>query len=346
MARKNVLLEVDEDQEPSTEPSPATEAAAASGRVYTRGAPGLFGRALADIATKATAAEKIEAQLTAGQNIVELDPAVVDPSFVVDRMAEASEGLASLRQAIATQGQNSPILVRPHPTETGRYQAAFGHRRLRVAKDLGRAVRAVVKQLSDEDLVLAQGQENSARVDLSYIERALFARRLEDLKYRREIIMAALGIDKAAVSKMISVTSRIPATVIEAIGPAPSIGRPRWIELADQFERQLTSRQLTALLENDALRSAPDSDRRFDLVFHSMTNTHDRPGREPEARGDARFWSPPSGDRLVKISYNTRACAMVFDERNAPGFGDYVATQMDRLFADYSAVRDQKRRAL
>ena len=50
--------------------------------------------------------------------------------------------------------------------------------------------------------------------------------------------MAALGIDKAAVSKMISVASRIPAAVIEAIGPAPAIGRPRWIELADQFERK------------------------------------------------------------------------------------------------------------
>jgi ParB family transcriptional regulator, chromosome partitioning protein len=341
MARKNLLLEVVDDAEPVAVAPPASTAATAPLRpaaVGVRGAPGMVGRSLAALATKATSAEHMEAQLTAGQTVVELDPAVVDPSFVIDRMMEDDDGLAILRQAIAAQGQNSPILVRPHPTGQGRYQAAFGHRRLRVAKDLGRTVRAVVKQLSDEDLVLAQGQENSARVDLSYIERALFAKRLEDLKYGREIIMAALGIDKAAASKMISVASRIPAALIEAIGPAPAIGRPRWIELADQFERKAMPGQLTALLENHGLRMTGDSDRRFDQVFRLMSGT----GREPGAHGDARYWSSPTGDRLVKITYNTRACAMVFDEKNAPGFGDFVATQMDRLFADYVASDKRK----
>ena len=79
--------------------------------------------------------------------------------------------------------------------------------------------------------------------------------------------MAALGIDKAAASKMISVASRIPPTVIEAIGPAPAIGRPRWIELADQFERKAMPGPLAALLENNGLRPAGDSDTRFDRVF-------------------------------------------------------------------------------
>jgi ParB family transcriptional regulator, chromosome partitioning protein len=345
MARKNLLAEIAEDQE--TVPAPPVIMATVAPRppAYSpRGAAGMVSRSLADIATKATAAEAMEARLTAGQTIIELDPALVDPSFVLDRMAEDGEGIAVLRQAIAAQGQNSPILVRPHPTAKGRYQAAFGHRRLRVAKDLDRAVRAVVKQLSDEDLVLAQGQENSARVDLSYIERALFAKRLEDLKYSREIIMAALGIDKAAASKMISVASRIPPTVIEAIGPAPAIGRPRWIELADQFERKAMPPQLTALLENNGLRAAGDSDTRFDRVFQLMMSG-DGPTRGQGARGDARFWSSPSGSKLVKITYNTRACAMVFDEKGAPGFGDFVATQMDRLFADFAATRGQKSRA-
>jgi ParB family chromosome partitioning protein len=345
MARKNVLLEIVEDQAvPPERPVTAAPVAPRPAAYSSRGAAGMVSRSLADIATKATAAEAMEARLTAGQTIVELDPALVDPSFVIDRLMDDNDGLTVLRQAIAAQGQNSPILVRPHPAAQGRYQAAFGHRRLRVAKDLGRAVRAVIKQLSDEDLVLAQGQENSARVDLSYIERALFAKRLEDLKYRREIIMAALGIDKAAVSKMISVASRIPAAVIEAIGPAPTIGRPRWIELADQFERKAAPAQLRALLENHSLRTAGDSDRRFDRVFQVMTSP-DGAGREPGAHGDARFWSPPGGEKLVKITYNTRACAMMFDEKRAPGFGDFVATQMDRLFADYAAARLEKSRA-
>ena len=50
-----------------------------------------------------------------------------------------------------------------NPQQEGRYQIAYGHRRLRAAIELGRPVRAIVKPLTDEQLVVAQGQENSAR---------------------------------------------------------------------------------------------------------------------------------------------------------------------------------------
>jgi len=42
----------------------------------------------------------------------------------------------------------------------------------------------VVRSLTDEQLVIAQGQENSGRTDLTFIERARFAARLEDRKFR------------------------------------------------------------------------------------------------------------------------------------------------------------------
>jgi ParB family transcriptional regulator, chromosome partitioning protein len=157
-----------------------------------RGAPGMLTRSLGDLAAKADAAKELEARLTSGQTIVELDTALIDPSFIADRMAQHDDAYAALRAAIAAEGQNSPILVRPHPDAAGRYQVAFGHRRLRVSQELGRPVKAVVRSLSDQELVLAQGQENSARADLSFIERARFARRLEDMDYGRDLIMSAL----------------------------------------------------------------------------------------------------------------------------------------------------------
>ena len=49
----------------------------------------------------------------------------------------------------------------------------FGHRRLRAAKQLGRNVRAVVKEMKDREHVITQGQENSARANLSFIEKAI-----------------------------------------------------------------------------------------------------------------------------------------------------------------------------
>ncbi|WP_164125936.1 ParB/RepB/Spo0J family partition protein, partial [Stenotrophomonas maltophilia] len=67
---------------------------------------------------------------------------------------------AAFRDLIRQHGQNVPILVRPKPGDTEGYEVAFGHRRLRAARELGIKVRAVVRSLTDEQLVIAQGQEN------------------------------------------------------------------------------------------------------------------------------------------------------------------------------------------
>ena len=101
---------------------------------------------------------------------------------MVDTTADASDFI----DAIRITGQQVPILVRPHPEIEGRYQIAYGHRRARAARELGRPVRAVVRQMSDAELVVAQGQENSARRDLSFIERALYAAKLERAGFDRE----------------------------------------------------------------------------------------------------------------------------------------------------------------
>ena len=170
--------------------------------------------------------------------IVDLDPALIDNSFVPDRMEATEEQNAAFRELIRQHGQNVPILVRPKPGGTERYEVAFGHRRLRAARELGIKVRAVVRSLTDEQLVIAQGQENSGRTDLTFIERARFAARLEDRKFSREIIMASLNVDKAALSRLIAIATRVPAAVIDAIGPAPAFGRVRWQELTDLLEQE------------------------------------------------------------------------------------------------------------
>ena len=118
------------------------------------------------------------------------------PHPVTDRIPDTSADLGDFVEAIRISGQKVPILVRPHPTEPSRYQVAYGHRRLWAAVQLGRSVRAVVRGLNDAELVVAQGQENSARRDLSFIERALYAAKLEEAGFGRETIMAALNIDK------------------------------------------------------------------------------------------------------------------------------------------------------
>ncbi|WP_438800714.1 hypothetical protein, partial [Acinetobacter baumannii] len=66
---------------------------------------------------------------------------------------------------------------------------------------LGSTVKAVVVNLTDSELVVAQGIENSARQDLSWIERAVFAWRLEHAGIEAREIRAALNTDKTELSR-------------------------------------------------------------------------------------------------------------------------------------------------
>jgi plasmid partitioning protein RepB len=106
-------------------------------------------RAMAQHRTKLAALELQAVPAPAPSVIRELDPNLVEPSFIADRMEATDESYRTLVASIAAQGQLIPILVRPHPEGSGGYQVAFGHRRLRAAAELGRPIRCMVKPLSD-----------------------------------------------------------------------------------------------------------------------------------------------------------------------------------------------------
>ena len=175
-----------------------------------RGAIGAVTRSIENLKAAASEAGEMRARLEAGQTVIDLDPDLVDPSPVLDRMPAPDGELTEFIEAIRLSGQQVPILVRPHPTTPGRYQTAYGHRRTRAARVLARPIRAVVRAMTDAELVVAQGQENSARRDLSFIERALYAAKLEDAGFDRETLTAALNVDKTGLSQLISVAVRSP----------------------------------------------------------------------------------------------------------------------------------------
>lgn len=343
MARKNLLAGLTEPKLTAVNSeAPRAPGNRGPGLPFAgRGAVGAVTRSIDDLANKANAAKELEARLTSGQVIVELDPACIDASFIADRMAQDDEEYRALRDSIAQGGQDSPILVRPHPGHPGRFQVAFGHRRLRAAVELSKPVRAVVRPLSDRELVLAQGQENSARANLSFIERARFAHRLEASGYDRETIMLALSADKTTVSRLITVIERIPAEVIEAIGAAPGIGRDRWVELAAAFHRN-PPQDLSGRLASAAFRVG-GSDDRFEqaLAWFSAPAPGRAAGGEGEgarrAREPLRAWTHSSGARVMKIASTERATTLTIDRRSAPGFDAFLLEQMETLYSQFLA---------
>ncbi len=115
------------------------------------------------------------------------------------------------------------MLVRPNPDQSGRYQLAYGHRRVAALKQLGVKVKSFIRDLSDDELIIAQGNENLERKDL-FIEKALFARRLEERGTTRAVIMATFGTSSRGVlSEMIALARKLPEELIQAIGAAPGI---------------------------------------------------------------------------------------------------------------------------
>lgn len=269
--------------------------------------------------------------LLSGERVVELDPEQVDSSFIKDRLDVPPHDLADeLVQSIEQNGQEVPILVRRHPQDDTRYQVVYGHRRLHALRLLGRKVQAIVRQLDDVDVVIAQGLENSARRNLSYIERAVFAFNLESKGFERPVIMKALSTDKTELSKLISVAKAIPMDVIVAIGAAPNAGRRKWIALAQNWTRTTTSR-LRGLLASDAFASE-GSDGRFELIAAELAK---RPGKLEAREYD---WTPKqASDIKGRIRSAGDTFTIALKTGDAADFGEYISSRLDDLYDAFTA---------
>ncbi|NEJ71974.1 plasmid partitioning protein RepB [Rhizobium phaseoli] len=303
------------------------------------GALGAVTRSIDALAAKADAAKAIEEKLATGETVIDLDPALIEDSFVLDRLAHTDEQFRELVEAIRLRGQDSPILVRPHPEKHGRYQIAFGHRRARAAKELGRPVRAVVKKLDDRDHVIAQGQENSARADLSFIERTMFAHKLDTLGFDRETIMSALSADKTTVSKMMSVTRRIPTEVLTAIGAAKMIGRDRWHDLSVKFETEDISARAIEFSKS-AEFGAAEPDARFDMLVAHMSRKQQPAPVLASLQPAARAWQRKDGAVKAKIKDDGKQFTIALKAEKASAFGAYIASNLDRLYEAFEKTQD------
>ncbi|HBF32062.1 plasmid partitioning protein RepB [Rhizobium sp.] len=279
-----------------------------------------IGNALREQNDRLSRAEEIERRLAEGHAVVELDAALIEPSFVQDRMPGDIDGLlASIRE----QGQQVPILVRPHPEQAGKYQVGFGHRRLRAVFELGLPVKAVVRDLTDEQLVIAQGQENNEREDLSFIEKARFAHRLNK-QFSREIVIAAMSIDKSNLSKMLLLIDTLPPKLIDAIGPAPGVGRPNWQQLAELIEKAPSPIDCATYALSDEVQALASAER-FKAV---LANFKPR----SVARGLPHIMSTPDGDRLAQVTQSKSKLEITIDKKATPEFAAFVLEQLPALY--------------
>ncbi len=288
---------------------------------------GALGQSLGEVNERSKRADEIEAKLRAGQTIVELETDNVEPSFVPDRMPTDDEAFKGFVDSIRDEGQQTPILVRPHPEVPQKYQVAFGHRRLRAASALGRPVRAVVREMTDQELVVAQGQENNERQDLSYIEKARFAQRLLQREFGRDVIMSALAVYKSDLSNMLAVAGKIPDELIEKIGPAHGVGRRNWMALADTLgsDGRLAKKALQ-IASGNSFAALPSKDR-FDAVAKGLKDG-------PLARA-ADVSVSHNGNEIGRILTSKHKVTLTVDRKASPEFAEFVLKQLAQLYGEY-----------
>ncbi|MFG6530475.1 MULTISPECIES: plasmid partitioning protein RepB [unclassified Sulfitobacter] len=275
--------------------------------------------------------------------VQELDGRLIDMAGVEDRLGTDTQAQKQLHDSLKTYGQQVPVLVRPHPQTPGRFEIVYGRRRLQALKVLGMPVKAMVRQLDDHALVMAQGQENTARQDLSFIEKASFAAQLDTGGHDRQTIADALSIDLPMVSRMLKVGHAFDLPFLRQIGSAPSIGRDRWMALVKLFE------QPGAKERAEKRMARPDwdgftSDERFEAIFAEASTTPEKSAASPAPSAKPRTLRSRDGKALADIRSGKRGVTVTVPARAAEGFDKWLDAHAEELLQEIHD-RWQKTRA-
>lgn len=291
-------------------------------------------------------AEQAE-RLKEGETIIEVDPELVDDSFARDRYdledPEYAAEYAEVREAIRHR-QNSPALVRPHPNRAGAYMLVFGHLRKRIAIDLGRKLRVVVREMSDRDHIIAQGQENTGRANTSFIEKARFAADIVARKFDSDnsTVLDALRIDATTLSKMLAVAS-LPEQLLDRIGRAKKTGRDRWYELKQLLDLPGNLETALAVIDEPGFLELR-SDVRFDLVVSRLKASRSR--RRSAVAPEKRNWTPSDGRLAAEMVGDRKKYTIAIKAKgsDAIAFGKFLSENLDDLYEAFrkgeSATKD------
>lgn len=321
MARKGILTSA------LTPPTPTDNTSSEKPRLMPRGAVGALQSTLTKLQENA---------------VQDIDVSLIDNAGVEDRLGIDDAAQTQLIESIKEYGQQVPVLLRPHPTAQGRYEIVYGRRRLMALRALGLPVKAMVRHLDDQALVMAQGQENNARQDLSFIEKASFAAQLQAAGYDRQTIAAALSVDMPMISRFLKVGTAFSIDFLRQIGSAPSIGRDRWLRLADLL-KSLPDKpeRLARLFLKDSFVALP-SDERFEMVLAAMKaeTSEDAPSSDAKPKADAiakpqkRQLTGRDGKPLADLKSTQRGVTLTIPSSSSDGFDTWFETHAEELLQD------------
>lgn len=312
--RNNILAQ---SLQKSLEGSKAAAEAAPSSPAATADGPRSL-RSMADVLSSVSA-----------QAPQEIDPAEIADSEVADRF-DVQDGLNDLVESIRASGQQLPVMLRHRRGAGPRYEVVYGRRRIAACRALGIKVIAHIKEMSLDEALMSQALENSARLERSFIEQAVFATKLDEAGFSAERICQALAIDTSTLSRLRTVVRDIPEQLIRGIGAAQGVGRRPWMELRDLIKgaTDKTVQKVVAIIPESG--SAAE---RLEAVISALSSgsVHD----EPKAQRSRLL--PQRTVVAGSVSYQLTTGNMVLraERKNDRAFLQYVKNHLPQLYSDW-----------
>lgn len=269
--------------------------------------------------------DTLDRLLQTGAQISEFDTSDISPSPVMDRFDGAYDeaSIQDLIDSMGERGQISPGLVRPIGST---FQIVFGRRRLAAAKKLGIKFRAIVRELSDEEAIILQGEENANRNDLAYIEKCMFALAQIQAGFKREVVYTSLSTTKGRLSEMLTIADALPRRVLNLIGPVPDIGRRRWLDFAEAWKS--CSDGIDRVEAALSKRAFKDDNERFSAALAALKNKSEvREGEGVEIR--------TNGFLLATATYPKSGPKLALSRAAPEGFMEYLTERMEELHTDF-----------
>ncbi|MEM5544901.1 plasmid partitioning protein RepB [Sulfitobacter sp. AS92] len=263
-----------------------------------------------------------------------VDTREIADSALQDRF-DTSNGLDELIASIRTSGQEIPVLLRYRRGAGQRYEVVYGRRRIAACRELGIPVRALIREMEERDALKSLARENSARLQRSFIEQAVFATRLEEYGFDKDEICGLLAVDKTTLSRLATVARDVPIEVIERIGSGHEIGRRPWMDLRKSLKEAnvLGTSKLLAMIpdEADPLKALQG------LVDALRTATLSEETQQKEAASVKRSEPLTVGDKPVRFVKKRGKITIETTEEYAIDFIEYLEDQLPRIFDSWSS---------
>jgi ParB family chromosome partitioning protein len=161
------------------------------------------------LGSTATGAEGAEAPRRPDQ-IVGIDR--IEPNPDQPRRAFSPEALEELAASLRTRGVIQPLIVRPHPEKTDRFQIVAGERRWRAAQLAQlHELPVIIRPLSDTEVLEVAIIENIQRADLNAMEEASAYRQLMDrFGHTQEKLAEALSKSRSHIANLLRLLTLPP----------------------------------------------------------------------------------------------------------------------------------------